>query len=151
MKCACAACARLEASRAGTAWKRVPPRVERVEGIAWTDGDWERLGIPIGVAFFQRSSATAKTHAFYPSPAGAVESEIAGDLWDEALRANPRAGDLEPDVEALLVHRVGRARASSTASRSIKPTPSSASSAANGAGSAAARRPGERSPPSSID
>ena len=43
--------------------------------------------------------------AFYPSPAGATESGLPLEIWDELVTANPVLGTLEPDVEALLVRR----------------------------------------------
>jgi hypothetical protein len=110
LRCSCGICACVEASRAGASWKRVLPRAEVVLGLTFCDADWERLCIPIDLAFFQRSSAESRTLAFYPSPAGAVESEIAGNAWDEVARANPKLLELQPDVEAHLIHRVGGAR-----------------------------------------
>jgi Family of unknown function (DUF5947) len=50
--------------------------------------------IPVGIAFFIRDSASNRIKGFYPSPAGATESEIVID-----------APDLEPDIEALLVNK----------------------------------------------
>jgi hypothetical protein len=110
IRCCCQPCATVLGARAGSPWKRVPPRVEVLPELRWSDEDWARLSIPIGLAFFQKSSLRAKTVAYYPSPAGAVESAGLGDSWEDVERANPRLGALEPDVEALLVHRVGGAR-----------------------------------------
>ena len=47
--------------------------------------------------------------ALYPSPAGPTESLLALDSWDEIVRDNPALREMEPDVEALLVNRVGGA------------------------------------------
>src|SRR5262249_38143803 len=44
------------------------------------------------------------------SPAGATESALPLDAWAELVAENPGLADLEPDVEALLVNRVGAAR-----------------------------------------
>jgi hypothetical protein len=43
--------------------------------------------------------------AFYPSPAGATESGVAIETWDEMVRTEPALATLEPDVEALLIRR----------------------------------------------
>jgi hypothetical protein len=51
----------------------------------------------------------------YPSPAGAVESLLPIEAWSEIVNANPILNKLEPDIEALLVNRVGHARESSPA------------------------------------
>jgi hypothetical protein len=48
--------------------------------------------------------------AFYPGPAGATESLLDLGGWHELARENPILADMEPDVEALLVNRVGSAR-----------------------------------------
>jgi len=41
---------------------------------------------------------------------GATESLLELDAWGEIVAANPVLGEMEPDVEALLVHRAGGAR-----------------------------------------
>jgi hypothetical protein len=51
-----------------------------------------------------------KMVALYPSPAGATESLLPLETWSTLVSANPVLGTLEPDVEALLVNRVGDAR-----------------------------------------
>jgi hypothetical protein len=91
LSCACAPCAVLFPAR------RIRPRAERLRGFELTDTAWEALGIPIGLAFFVRSSKKERTLALYPSPAGPTESLLPVDL------ALP---ELAPDVEALLVNRV---------------------------------------------
>jgi hypothetical protein len=78
----------------------------------WLDGFecgeelWGMLGVPIGLAFFMRSSVRDGVVAFYPSPAGATESELGLDAWDALARANPVLEQLEPDAEALIVNRL---------------------------------------------
>jgi hypothetical protein len=74
-----------------------------------TDGQWEDLLIPINMAFFFRSSAEDRTVTLYPSPAGAVESLLPLDAWEEIVEANAVLKELRPDIEALLVNRVGHA------------------------------------------
>lgn len=71
------------------------------------DEVWASFQIPIGLAFFMRSTTTGGVVAFYPSPAGATESELDLGAWDAFVQANPRLSDLEPDGEALLVNRLG--------------------------------------------
>jgi hypothetical protein len=74
------------------------------------DDAWERLQLPINLAFFMKSTAAGQVLAFYPSPAGATESLVELDHWRELAETNPILNELEPDVEALLVNRVGDAR-----------------------------------------
>ena len=104
--CACDACSVLFSGRAGTKYLRVPRRVRPLPDFQLTDAQWDSLFIPIGLAFFFHSSPAGKTIALYPSPAGATESLLALDAWDEIVRENPRLKELEADTEALLVNRV---------------------------------------------
>ena len=66
---------------------------------------WGAFQIPIGLAFFMRSTVTQGVVAFYPSPAGATESELTLEAWDALVRRNPIL-DLEPDAEALVANRL---------------------------------------------
>ena len=76
---------------------------------------WGGFQIPIGLAFFMRSTVGNGSHppapnqsvvAFYPSPAGATESELTLEAWDALVRQNPILADLEPDAEALVANRL---------------------------------------------
>jgi uncharacterized protein DUF5947 len=67
---------------------------------------WGRFEIPIGLAFFMRSSVSGGVVAFYPSPAGATESELSLEGWDALAARNPVLDELEPDAEALVVNRL---------------------------------------------
>jgi hypothetical protein len=109
LRCACDACALLFSEGQGTRWKRVPRRAEQLEGFRLTDAHWDALGIPIGLAFFFHSSATGRVAAFYPGPAGATESLMPLDAWGLLEADNPVLAELDPDVEALLVNRMGGA------------------------------------------
>jgi len=89
----------------GKRFRAIPQRYQPVQEFATAQDAWELLQIPIGLAFFFRSSITGRTTAFYPSPAGATESLLPAEAWTDLLNVNPSFGDLEPDVEALLVAR----------------------------------------------
>ncbi len=106
LACACQACAILFSGKANVKYRRVPKRTRYLENFQLTDAQWESLLIPIGMAFFFRSSAAGKVVALYPSPAGATESLLDLESWDEILRENPVLSEMEPDTEALLVNRV---------------------------------------------
>ena len=90
-------------------YKTVPARYAEVEAFALDDGAWERLQIPIGLAFFFVNSAEGRTVALYPGPAGATESQLDLAAWNEIVAQHPLIGSLEPDVEAVLVLRRGGA------------------------------------------
>jgi hypothetical protein len=62
------------------------------------------------MAFFFRSTAEGRVVPLYPGPAGATESLLELESWKELETANPILTELEPDVEALLVNRVGSTR-----------------------------------------
>ncbi|MGA8428789.1 MAG: DUF5947 family protein [Candidatus Sulfotelmatobacter sp.] len=107
--CACDACAILFGCM-GTKYKRVPRRVLALEDFHLSDGQWDSLMIPISMAFFYRSTPDARVVAFYPSPAGATESMLPLETWKDIEEANPAVLEMESDVEALLVNRVGHTR-----------------------------------------
>jgi hypothetical protein len=110
LKCACGACAVLFPGLEAARFVRVRPRAELLPDLRFSDEQWDALRIPVGLAFFFRSSAAGRLVAFYPSPAGATESLVGLDAWAAIERDNPALVELAPDVEALLVHRVGNAR-----------------------------------------
>ena len=103
--CACQACAVLFSSQQNASFRRVPQFAVRLTDFQLTDAQWDSLLIPINLAFFFHNSSTGRTVAVYPSPAGATESLLELDAWQEIVAANPRLQALRPDVEALLVNR----------------------------------------------
>ncbi len=105
--CACRACYLLfvERGAAGGKFRSVPDRHLSLSGFAMTQGEWDALQIPVSVAFFFFNSVMDRVVAFYPSPAGATESLLSLEAWDQLVVDNPVLGMLEPDVEALLVRR----------------------------------------------
>ncbi|MCU1275046.1 MAG: hypothetical protein JWO48_2477 [Bryobacterales bacterium] len=108
--CACYACAVLFTNTGETRYRRVPRLIRRLEGFQLTDEQWNGLGIPISMVFFFSSSITNKVSALYPSPAGPTESLLDLDAWEEIVQNNSVLRTISPDVEALLVSRVGSAR-----------------------------------------
>jgi hypothetical protein len=106
--CACQACTILFSNTGETKYRRVPQRVRYLSNFYLTDAQWEGLMIPINMAFFFQSSAAGKVIVLYPSPAGATESLLEFESWQEIVACNPVLKDMEPDTEALLVNRVRR-------------------------------------------
>lgn len=121
LACACDACAILFSGQAAAKYKRVSRRVRSLTQFQLDDGQWDALAIPIGLAFFFHSSPLGKVVAFYPSPAGATESLLPLDTWSDLVAANPVLTEMEPDVEALLVNRVGPIRATAPAAYYLAP------------------------------
>jgi len=102
--CACESCFALRAGEPSL--RPTGTRVVRLDGFRLPDELWAEFRIPIGLAFLFLSSATGGVAAFYPSPAGATESELDLGAWDELVSANPALASLEPDAEALVVNRL---------------------------------------------
>jgi Family of unknown function (DUF5947) len=119
--CACDACATLFDGRAGSRYRRVSRRAQRLVNFQLTDAQWESLLIPISMAFFFRSSVEDRVIPLYPSPVGAVESLLPVEAWNDIVKENPVLEELRPDIEALLVNRVGHARDLSAAEYFIAP------------------------------
>jgi hypothetical protein len=108
--CACDACAILFSGHSGAKYKRVPRRVRFLRDFQMTDVQWDSLMIPIEMAFLFPSTPHGKVIAFYPSPAGATESLLSLETWNDVAQENPVLKEMEADVEALLVNRVGAGR-----------------------------------------
>ena len=110
--CACRACALLfDRTAAGNGHLRlVPDRRLGLDDFVMADELWERLRIPVEIAFFFASSRAERVMAYYPSPLGPTESHLTLDAWQELEGANPVLGTMQPDVEALLVNRARGAR-----------------------------------------
>ena len=106
--CACDPCAMLFDGLERSKYKRVSRSIQFLENFAMTDAQWDSLRIPINLAFFFHLSLEGRTVALYPSPAGAVESLLTLEAWNEIVEGNPVLRYLQPDVEALLVNRINR-------------------------------------------
>jgi hypothetical protein len=111
--CACQACSTLfdGAAAGGGHFKLVPDRRVRLD-LDLPDAVWERLRIPVDMAYFFRSSRDERVKAFYPSPMGPTESLLGLEAWDELEERNADLRGLRDDVEALLVNRARGARQS---------------------------------------
>ncbi len=109
LMCTCRACYLLFTHQgAGQGhYRAVPERYRHDPGFALTAAQWEALQIPVRMAFFFANSTLGKVVGFYPSPAGATECLLPLEAWDEVMAVNPAFGDLQPDVEALLIVRRG--------------------------------------------
>jgi Family of unknown function (DUF5947) len=106
--CACEPCI---AMRAGDGpYRPTGSRLLWLEGFELPDDLWARLRIPIGLAFFMRSSSAGRVVGLYPSPAGATECELDLAAWDDLCAANPMLGTLDEDVEGLIVNRTAEPR-----------------------------------------
>jgi hypothetical protein len=110
LMCACRACYLLfTQSQAGRGrWRSVPDRYLSDLARPLSVADWDALEIPVGLAFFLRSShpdREAEITGFYPSPAGATECRLDLQAWQRIAESHPILGAAAPDVEAILIHR----------------------------------------------
>lgn len=119
--CTCDACAILFTGQEKARYKRVPTRIRLLSDFLLTDAEWDGLLIPINLAFFFQNSADKRVSALYPSPAGATESLLSLEAWNNIAQSNLALCQMEPDVEALLVNRVGAARGASAGEYYIVP------------------------------
>jgi hypothetical protein len=95
-----------ERRRIGRArYRSVPDRYLSDPGHPVTIAEWNALEIPVGLAFFLRSSAGDNTTAFYPSPAGATECRLDLEAWSRIAADHPLVAAATPDVEAILISR----------------------------------------------
>ncbi|WP_248762849.1 DUF5947 family protein [Pseudarthrobacter sp. SSS035] len=111
MMCTCRPCYLLFTdSNAHLRYRSVPDRYLSFPDFELGPGQWDELEIPVGLAFFFRSSRMERTVAFYPGPAGATESELPLDAWDAVMVQNPALSLAAPDTEALLIRGPGNDR-----------------------------------------
>ena len=85
-------------------------RMQLLEGFDLSDELWAKFQIPIGLTFFFVTEASGVV-ALYPSPAGATESELYLEAWNDLVAANPVLEGLEHEVEALIVDRISEPHA----------------------------------------
>ena len=106
--CVCQPCSILfgDPGAGGGKYRIVPWRYLILPDFQMTDEQWDDLLIPVNMVYIFHSTSANRVMAFYPSPAGAMESQLTLEGWDALVSSNPILNDLEPDVEALLINRV---------------------------------------------
>lgn len=102
--CSCETC--WSVNSGNPEYRPVGTRVEWLEDFRMSDEQWASFSIPIGLAFFMRSSVADGVVALYPSPAGATESELELGSWDSLVESNPKLAEMETDAEGLVVNRM---------------------------------------------
>lgn len=107
LACVCRACYLLftESGAGGGRYRGVPDRYLADPARPMAAAEWDSLQIPVGLAFFLRSSRSGETHAFYPSPAGATESTLDLAAWARLTAGYPLLAEAQPDTEAVLICR----------------------------------------------
>jgi hypothetical protein len=108
--CSCDACGLRFENVIDGRFKLIPRDARALPDFQPTDSQWNALSLPINLAFFFYDSPSKKMTALYPSPAGATESLLPLSAWESLVADNPVLATLGPDVETLLVDRVGNRR-----------------------------------------
>ncbi len=110
--CVCHACSILFRKEAASNGKYllIPDRRFYLEDFHLSDAQWESFRIPVGLAFFFRSTPAGRWVACYPGPMGATESLLDLSAWEQLEERNPLLREMKWDVEALLVNRARGAR-----------------------------------------
>ncbi len=106
--CACRACYLLFTQRnAGRGrYQTVPDRYLQDPGRVMTPVQWDQLEVPVGLAFFLRTSRdSGALSGFYPSPAGVTECQLDLQLWQQLAADYPLLSAAADDVEAILISR----------------------------------------------
>lgn len=104
--CSCQACAILFGGHAAAAYRPIPRDVRALTAFQLTDPEWDALAIPINMAFFCMRGDSATPAVFYPSPAGATESLLPLESWQQIAAKNPVVREMQPEVECLLINRI---------------------------------------------
>jgi hypothetical protein len=102
--CACEPCLAMKSGLEN--YCPVSTRTLWLDDFVFPDELWSAFQLPVGLAFFLRSTGTNTVVALYPSPAGATECELHLESWDKLVELNPILLDLEADAEALVVNRM---------------------------------------------
>ena len=103
--CTCEMCM-ITMAENGT-YKPIPQRHLELQGFNMSDALWSDFLIPVNMAFFVLSLSRNGAVAYYPAPTGATESKLKMEAWNQLVLLNPILNDLAPDLEALIVNRLG--------------------------------------------
>jgi Family of unknown function (DUF5947) len=109
--CACNACALLFGTEGsgGGKYKVISSRYRSLKDFQMSDEQWDELMIPVNMMYMVYKTTAQRMMAFYPGPAGAMESLLELEQWDTMVEQNPVLHDMEADIEALLINRVRNA------------------------------------------
>jgi hypothetical protein len=104
--CACEMCTILQVEKGE--YRQIPERYQYLANFDMPERIWQELKIPVNMAFIVYNSNLRKYIAFYPSPAGATESELNLGSWDTLKQKNRALEDIEADVEGFMINRLNK-------------------------------------------
>jgi len=107
--CACRGCYLLFTGEGagGRRYRAVPTGSRRLPALAMSASQWDRLQIPVDLAFFFRQTGVDHVVACYPGPGGSTESTLDLSAWSDIEEGNPALSGVAVDVEAVLIRRHG--------------------------------------------
>ena len=108
--CCCQTCATHLTGGGSGKYRRVPDRAEMLPDFRMSDAQWAALCLPINLAFMYYSTPDRAVLAVYPDASGPIESGLPKSGWEDLSAANPILREFQPDVEALVINRVGDTR-----------------------------------------
>jgi hypothetical protein len=91
-------------------YRRVPKSVQILADLKMSDAQWDSLSLPINLAFLYYSSPDRGVLVVCPSASGPNEIALPAPQWEDLVRDNPILRTFQPDVEGLLINRVGPTR-----------------------------------------
>jgi len=104
--CACEVCTVMQAEKGE--FHPLPQRYEFIDDLEMPETMWAQLKIPVNMAFIVYNSDREQPIAFYPSPAGSMESELRLDSWESLKNDNPALKNLAPDLEGFMINRLDK-------------------------------------------
>lgn len=104
--CACEVCTVLQAEKGE--YHPLPQRYEYLEDFEMPEEVWAQLKIPVNMAFIVYNSDQERPIAFYPSPAGSMESELQIDSWENMKQEHPALANMAPDLEGFMINRLDK-------------------------------------------
>ena len=108
--CACTACVLAFDGDIPGRFRTVPGRLRVVRDSSIDTAVLDALSVPVGLAFFFRSSALERWVAVFPSVAGPTEAELPPEAWRALEARSALARGIAADIEALLVLRTRDSR-----------------------------------------
>ena len=104
--CACEVCTVMQAEKGE--YRPIPQRYKFLDGFEMPESVWAQLKIPVNMAFIVYNSDRNQPIAFYPSPAGSMESELQLASWESLNEDNPELQSLAPDLEGFMINRLNK-------------------------------------------
>jgi hypothetical protein len=104
---ACEGCAAVFSDPRNLQYRRVPREIQRLDNFQMTDEIWQSLQIPTGLAMIFHHAQSNRALLIYPGATSSDQLRVPTHIWRELVMLNPPLAQMQSDVEALLIHRIG--------------------------------------------